>query len=156
MAGRPEPLTLHPGLPFAHPGEPELIRSPAGDHAQHGARLPERRDLSLWVGTYEDPYGARRAVPGALLTSHAGFYSSIELLPDDTFMVTAYIKYRPGAVAGQFEIGRTTRPARRWMPLLPLPGGLTGMANRRKSMHGRRLLAGIRTSHVSLSRYPEV
>ncbi len=62
---------------------------------------PERGDLSLWVGTYDDILAGREGQYRVrLLTSHAGFdgsYSSIELLPDDTFMVATYLKYRPGA-----------------------------------------------------------
>ena len=62
---------------------------------------PERGDLSLWVGACDDILAGREgAYRVRLLTSHAGVdgsYSSIERLPDDTFVVTAYVKYRPGA-----------------------------------------------------------
>lgn len=62
---------------------------------------PQPGDLSLWVGAYDDILAGRQgAYRVRLLTSHAGVdgsYSSIERLPDDTFAVTAYVKYRPGA-----------------------------------------------------------
>ena len=48
-----------------------------------------------------------------LLISHAGFdgsYSSIELLPDDTFLVATYVKYRPGAERQSIVSVRFTLP----------------------------------------------
>jgi hypothetical protein len=62
---------------------------------------PERGDLVVWVGTYNDIINGREGQYRIrLLKSHAGSdaaYSAIELLPDGTFVVTAYVKYRPGA-----------------------------------------------------------
>jgi hypothetical protein len=53
-----------------------------------------------WVGTYDDIVqhreGQRKLL---LLRSHSGSdcgYSGLELLPDDTFVATTYIKYREG------------------------------------------------------------
>jgi hypothetical protein len=62
--------------------------------------VPERGDLVLWVGTYDDiVMGREGQYRVRLLQSHAGgdgSYPAIERLPDGTFVVTTYIKYRPG------------------------------------------------------------
>ncbi len=61
---------------------------------------PTKGHFVAWVGRYEDIAAGR---PGQyrikLLHSHAGGdcgYPGLELLPDDTFVATTYIKYRPG------------------------------------------------------------
>ncbi len=102
------------------PGEPELIRSPDGRQLlcllrdntgrweytsrslyitsdDEGETWSEPRELPL--GLTGDRHRHRVSRDGRLLTSHAGHdgsYSSIKLLPDDTFMVATYVKYRPG------------------------------------------------------------
>ena len=74
---------------------------------------PERGDLTLWVGIYDDILAGRegqcRVRPS---TSHAGFdssYSSIELR-DDTFMIATYLTYRPGAERQSIVSVRFTLP----------------------------------------------
>ena len=61
---------------------------------------PERGDLVLWIGTYNDIITGREGQYRVrMLKSHAGgdaSYPAIELLPDGTFVVTTYIKYAPG------------------------------------------------------------
>lgn len=61
---------------------------------------PTKGHFVAWVGTYDDIAAGR---PGQyrvkLLHSHAGSdcgYPGLELLPDDTFVATTYVKYRPG------------------------------------------------------------
>lgn len=71
-----------------------------------------------WVGTYEDIVqhreGQRKLL---LLRSHSGSdcgYSGLELLPDDTFVATTYIKYREGpernsVVSTRFTLAETDK-----------------------------------------------
>ncbi len=71
-----------------------------------------------WVGTYEDLVehreGQRKLL---LLRSHSGSdcgYSGLELLPDDTFVATTYIKYREGpernsVVSARFTLAETDK-----------------------------------------------
>jgi BNR repeat protein len=61
---------------------------------------PTKGHFIAWVGTYDDIAAGR---PGQyrvkLLHSHAGSdcgYPGLELLPDETFVATTYVKYRPG------------------------------------------------------------
>jgi len=93
----------------------ELTRSLTGDRHQprysRDGRLvipfrdtapgsPTRNHFVAWIGTYDDIAEGR---PGQyrvkLLHSHAGGdcgYPGLEVLPDDTFVATTYVKYRPG------------------------------------------------------------
>ncbi len=61
---------------------------------------PTRGHFAAWVGTYDDiADGGAGQYHVKLLHSHAGSdcgYPGLELLPDDTFVATTYIKYRPG------------------------------------------------------------
>jgi len=63
---------------------------------------PTRGHFVAWIGTYDD---IRKARPGQyrvkLLHSHAARvgdcgYPGVELLPDDTIVLTTYVKYAPG------------------------------------------------------------
>lgn len=61
---------------------------------------PTRGHFVAWVGTYDDiAHGRPGQYRVKLLHSHAGSdcgYPGLELLPDDTFVATTYVKYRPG------------------------------------------------------------
>ena len=62
---------------------------------------PTQGHFVAWIGTYEDIVSGREGQCRVkLLHSHAGWdcgYPGLELLPDDTFVATTYVKYRPGA-----------------------------------------------------------
>ena len=65
-----------------------------------GKKSPTRTHFVAWIGTYEDIVNGRHGQGRVkLLHSHKGSdcgYPGLELLPDDTFVATTYIKYRPG------------------------------------------------------------
>lgn len=83
---------------------------------------PTKGHFVAWVGTYDDIAAGR---PGQyrvkLLHSHAGSdcgYPGLELLPDDTFVATTYVKYRPGAekqsvVSARFKLSELDAMAAR-------------------------------------------
>ncbi|WP_052362405.1 sialidase family protein [Geminisphaera colitermitum] len=65
-----------------------------------GVKSPSRNHFVAWVGTYEDIINER---PGQyrikLLHNYRGRdcgYPGLELLPDETFVATTYLKYREG------------------------------------------------------------
>lgn len=81
-----------------------------------GAESPTRPHFVAWVGTYNDIInGTDGQYKIKLLHSYAGTdngYPGLELLPDDTFVATTYIKYRPGlekhsVVSARFKIAET-------------------------------------------------
>lgn len=61
---------------------------------------PTRTHFVAWVGTYDDILnGGEGQYRVKLLHSHKGMdcgYPGLELLPDDTFVATTYVKYREG------------------------------------------------------------
>ncbi|TZF81916.1 exo-alpha-sialidase [Pedobacter sp. BS3] len=78
-----------------------------------GKDSPTRTHFVAWIGKYEDIVkGSSGQFRVKLLHSYKGSdcgYSGLELLPDDTFVATTYIKYRPGPeknsiVSARFKI----------------------------------------------------
>ncbi len=81
---------------------------------------PTKGHFVAWVGTYDDIAAGR---PGQyrvkLLHSHAGSdcgYPGLELLPDNTFVATTYVKYRPGTekqsvVSARFKLSEVDTAA---------------------------------------------
>lgn len=65
-----------------------------------GKESPTRTHFTAWIGKYEDIINGKEGqFRVKLLHSYKGSdcgYPGIELLPDDTFVATTYIKYRPG------------------------------------------------------------
>ncbi|MEC3878974.1 sialidase family protein [Parapedobacter sp. 10938] len=61
---------------------------------------PTRNHFVAWVGTYDDILeGNEGQFRVKLLHSHKGWdcgYPGLELLPDDTFVATTYVKYKKG------------------------------------------------------------
>ncbi|SIN71690.1 sialidase family protein [Chitinophaga niabensis] len=86
-----------------------------------GKKSATKDHYMAWVGTYEDIIQGK---PGQyrikLLHSYKTWdcgYSGLELLPDQTFVATTYIKYRPGEnknsiVSTRFTLSETDRLAR--------------------------------------------
>lgn len=81
---------------------------------------PTSTHFIAWVGRYEDIASGRDgAYRVKLLHSYKGGdcgYPGLELLPDDTFVATTYIKYRPGpeknsVVSTRFTLAETDRRA---------------------------------------------
>jgi len=83
-----------------------------------GADSPIKPHFVAWVGTYDDIIrGKDGQYKVKLLHSYSGTdngYPGLELLPDDTFVATTYIKYRPGpekhsVVSTRFKIAETDK-----------------------------------------------
>lgn len=83
-----------------------------------GANSPTKNAYVAWVGTYDDiihhkPGQYRIKLLHSYKTWDCG-YSGIELLPDQTFVATTYIKYRPGedknsVVSTRFSLQETDK-----------------------------------------------
>lgn len=115
----------------------ELARPLTGDrhqprYASDGRLVIPFRDMAAdsptgghfvaWVGTYDDILNRREGQYRVkLLHSYNGSdcgYPGLELLPDDTFVATTYVKYRPGpekqsVVSVRFKLEEFDAKARR-------------------------------------------
>jgi BNR repeat-like domain len=85
-----------------------------------GLRSPTRNHFLAWVGRYDDIVSGRDGQYRIkLLHSYRGGdcgYPGLELLPDETFVATTYVKYRPGpeknsVVSVRFNLAETDKLA---------------------------------------------
>lgn len=90
-----------------------------------GKSSPTKDHFIAWVGTYDDIVAGRNGQYRIkLLHSHARSdcgYPGLERLPDDTFVATTYVKYRPGpekhsVVSVRFRLAETDRLPREMLP----------------------------------------